>query len=263
MSKKYVVYKHTTPNGKHYIGITCKTPTARWGSDGSGYKTQLFWRAIQKYGWDNIKHEILYVGLSKEEAKTKEIELIAKYQSDNPNYGYNQTKGGDSTYEGKKNPRKDLGNLRENWKGSGNPNARPVICLETLKIYGTAKEAIDDTGATKLLDCCHKRGKHKTSGNYHWSFYDDDKELSDYLFLLEKCLKEETQPRHLSDRHKEYIRERSSVPVMCVETQIIYSSLHEASKSVGLSPASICYCCKGKTKTAKGFHWEYMKKEKK
>ena len=59
--KTWCVYVHTNMiNGKKYVGITSQNPKHRWQADGSGYKTQLyFWRAIQKYGWNNFKHEIL------------------------------------------------------------------------------------------------------------------------------------------------------------------------------------------------------------
>lgn len=94
LDKKYCVYKHTVPNGKVYIGITGDVPEKRWMS-GFGYKTQIyFFRAIVKYGWVNIKHEILYDNLSKEEAETKEIELIDKYKSSDHNFGYNIDLGG-------------------------------------------------------------------------------------------------------------------------------------------------------------------------
>ena len=71
---KYCVYKHTTPSGKVYIGITCRNPKTRWGY-GSGYKSQVFDRAIKKYGWKNIKHEIVLTGLTEQEASAKEREL--------------------------------------------------------------------------------------------------------------------------------------------------------------------------------------------
>lgn len=93
---KYTVYKHTCPNSKVYIGITQQVAEKRW-LNGNGYKKQIFYRAIKKYGWDNIKHEILYSNISEKEAKEKEIELISKYNSTNPKYGYNLVKGGQGT----------------------------------------------------------------------------------------------------------------------------------------------------------------------
>lgn len=76
--KSYSVYMHTCPNSKKYIGITCRNPLYRW-NHGNGYRrNEHFFRAIVKYGWDNIKHEILFDGLTEEEAEQKEKVLIAK-----------------------------------------------------------------------------------------------------------------------------------------------------------------------------------------
>lgn len=95
--QRYTVYRHTAPNGKVSIGITSMEPDKRW-NNGYGYKRQpYFMNAIRKYGWDNFKHEILFVGLSKEEAERKEIELIAQCHSDEKAHGYNVEHGGNSS----------------------------------------------------------------------------------------------------------------------------------------------------------------------
>ena len=72
---------HTFPNNKKYIGITCRTTISRWGNNGDKYKGQLVYKAIQKYGWENIKHEISFDNLSKDEACKVEQELIVKYHT--------------------------------------------------------------------------------------------------------------------------------------------------------------------------------------
>lgn len=104
----YTVYVHITPNNKYYVGITKQNVQNRW-KNSLGYQSQrLFWRAIKKYGWDNIKHIIIATGLTHDDACKKEIELIAKYQSNNPKYGYNRTSGGDGTCNfSHKNPHSD------------------------------------------------------------------------------------------------------------------------------------------------------------
>lgn len=67
--KDYCVYKHTLPNNKVYIGITKQIPSLRW-ANGRGYKhSNYFYNAILKYGWLNIRHEILRDCLTIEEAK--------------------------------------------------------------------------------------------------------------------------------------------------------------------------------------------------
>lgn len=96
----YTVYKHTSPSSKVYIGVTCQKPEHRWNS-GYGYARQpRFYRAIQKYGWENFNHEIIAKDLTEEEACRMEIELIANYQSNMPEFGYNLSSGGESGYLG-------------------------------------------------------------------------------------------------------------------------------------------------------------------
>ena len=85
----WCVYIHTFPNEKKYIGISV-SPFARWGKGGSGYREQSrMWEAIQKYGWDNIKHEIILKDLDKTTAKQVETALILQYQTTIPALGYN------------------------------------------------------------------------------------------------------------------------------------------------------------------------------
>lgn len=95
MKNAYFVYKHTTPCGKVYIGITGRNPSLRW-ANGKGYApNKYFSAAIEKYGWNNIRHEILFDSLTKEEAEQKEIALIAEYKSNQREYGYNLSVGGE------------------------------------------------------------------------------------------------------------------------------------------------------------------------
>ena len=98
---KYKVYKHANRiNGKVYIGIThYENPNDRW-RNGLGYKpygknsvSHLHY-AIEKYGWENFKSEILYSGLCFQEACNKEIELIKQYNATDSRYGYNKHAGG-------------------------------------------------------------------------------------------------------------------------------------------------------------------------
>lgn len=96
MENKWQVYIHINKiNNKKYVGITSETdPNKRW-KNGLGYKKQYFYKAIQKYGWNNFQHKILFKNLTEEQAKQKEVELIALYNTNNNLYGYNQTPGGD------------------------------------------------------------------------------------------------------------------------------------------------------------------------
>lgn len=95
-TENYCVYVHTSPSNKAYIGITSKDPKERWGNNGSHYKkNKHFWNAIQKYEWDNFKHEILFEKLTKDEACRIEILLIALFDTQNSEFGYNISPGGE------------------------------------------------------------------------------------------------------------------------------------------------------------------------
>lgn len=49
--------------------------------------------------------------------------------------------------------------------------------------------------------------------------------------------------------------ENRAVPVLCVETGVVYKSIKEAARAVGGNSANIWKCFVGKQKTTKGFHW--------
>ena len=110
-NRKWSVYLHTFPNGKYYVGITSQKPEERW-KNGTGYTKQShLFNAIKKYGWNNIKHEILYTNLTEEEASLKEQELIKKY--DSYHNGYNKTLGGYQGFKYDENTQKEAISL---WK---------------------------------------------------------------------------------------------------------------------------------------------------
>ena len=94
MMNKYTVYKHTFPNGKIYIGITRRKPSIRW-KNGKGYHSNIYMQnAINKYGWNNVKHEILNIGLTLKEACDLEKKYIKDYKSYIREFGYNIDLGG-------------------------------------------------------------------------------------------------------------------------------------------------------------------------
>ena len=95
--RKYCVYCHTSPSGKVYIGMTGQRLERRWRKNGEGYKHCVyFWRAIQKYGWKNFKHEVLFDNLTANEACRVERLLIALFDTQNEEVGYNIGSGGDT-----------------------------------------------------------------------------------------------------------------------------------------------------------------------
>lgn len=92
-----IIYCFTFPNNKIYIGKTQKDFNIRLRSHkyGSKYLKNYLYNAIRLYGWDNIKIEILCECETKEELNEKEIEFINKFDTTNPNKGYNLRSGGE------------------------------------------------------------------------------------------------------------------------------------------------------------------------
>ena len=96
INKEHIVYVHINKtNGKCYVGQTCQKPEVRW-NHGRGYKENIyFYRAIEKYGFDDgFEHCILKENLSQDEADYWERYYIDFYKSTDNNFGYNLDSGG-------------------------------------------------------------------------------------------------------------------------------------------------------------------------
>ena len=94
------VYALSFENGKKYIGITSLNPEDRWRK-GRGYKKGTYIRsAIDKYGWENIYKQIVASGITQEEAENFERVLITALRTNEPEFGYNSTNGGEKMNTG-------------------------------------------------------------------------------------------------------------------------------------------------------------------
>ena len=263
MNKTYKVYIHKCPNKKVYIGITGKKPEDRW-EKGYGYRSNVFFmRAIKKYGWENIEHIILYENLSKEEACEKEIELIAKYKSNINKYGYNISFGGDMVMNGRHHTKETKEKISNSKKGmiAWNKNKKLSIThINNLKISHLGHKVKDET----------KNKISKTlKGIKRGPMSEETKEkLSNSLkgrtgHMLGKHMTEETKEKirqaKLGKHYTEETKRKMSVPIICIETNIIYYGAREAERKTGIYNTSIINVCKEKQKTAGGYHWKYVK----
>lgn len=202
MPKKWFVYVHINKqNGKRYVGITSKAnPNHRWGG-GRGYKENPhFYSAIEKYGWDGFEHVILHAGLSGDEAKETERRLIKEWRTQNREFGYNMTSGGDGTpdYHPSAETRKKLSEARkrenlseetlrrrseglrgrkfseEHKRKIGDGNSKAIEMLDkqgnVLRVFRAARDAELELGISHahISQCCH--GQRLTSGGYAWRF---------------------------------------------------------------------------------------------
>ena len=176
----YSVYVHTTPNNKKYVGITSLPVHRRWGK-GDGYRFQtLFYRAIVKYGWDNIIHEVVAEGLTRDEAIALEVNLISHYNTTNPKFGYNQTAGGEGhsgTPLAPQTKRKLSQSAKKQWSSPDIahkmilPRCKPIVQYslsgEFIAEYSSVKDAMRITGLGGNMSYC-ANGKYKTAYGFVW-----------------------------------------------------------------------------------------------
>lgn len=204
--RPYTVYMHIAPNGKKYIGITKCKLNKRWGNGRGYWANQHFTNAINKYGWDNIQHAILYMRLTKEEAEEKEKALIKRFNTNNKLYGYNIEGGGSLNKEVSDSTREKL---RQNSLGK-HPSE------ETRKKMSESHKGMK----------CHLYGK------------------------------------HLSEEHKENLRQLKSKKVLQIGTDgnviAIYPSMKSAAEKMNVTRQAISSCCTGKTKQCKGYLWRWQ-----
>lgn len=232
----YTVYCHIFPNGKKYIGITKQEVSRRW-RDGDGYKGQAVFEAIKKYGWYNIKHEILFTDLTKEEAEQKEIELIAKYKTKSHENGYNIENGGSASTTTEETRQKQSEIRKEYYRTHTHWNKGKHLSEETKARISKAH-----TGKKQSIEQ-RKRKSERFSGKNNPMY--GTKVTPEHREKLQKaCAK------------------AVSKPVICIETNIMYDSAAEAKRKTGINSRTICYVCNkvGHYKTAGGYHWEYAKK---
>lgn len=298
-NKCWIVYIHTNMlNRKKYVGITSKSPERRWGKCGSGYKKNVhFWNAIQKYGWENFKHEIIFKNETHEYACKIEKCLVKHYKTNNPLYGYNLTGGGDKGCTYSEESRRKISESRkgkytgenssmygispkermdeetyikwlqkhrdnclkgqehpmygispkermdektyEQWlkKLQESPKSMSVRCIETNKEYKSAREAerLTGIGHSSILKSCNSEDHSVIAGGFHWCYANDKTSLEDL---------------GIQYNGKRYI--------MCVETSKIYKTAREVKRDLGCDDSFISKCCKGKVPTVYGFHWKYV-----
>lgn len=208
-SKAWIVYRHTSPSGKVYIGITSDLPKRRWGNGIHKYASNpYFIKAIQKHGWENFTHEILHKGLSHDEACTYEKELITFYKRGG--ICYNITDGGEGTLgvhkprhskewkqtlseqmSGKNNYFYDkhfIGELHPMWGKHHSDKTKALQSLRKNKIkkkvlqytldlqfireYESIRAAERETKIPHqhISDCCREDKPTKSAGGYIWKF---------------------------------------------------------------------------------------------
>lgn len=215
----YCVYKHTSPDGKVYIGITSRNPNKRW-ENGKGYKcNRYFYRAIIKFGWDNFTHEILKTGLTKAEAEQEEIRLIQEFNSYESARGYNLRLGG------------SLASFSEE-------------AIQRMRQSHLGKK-LSDEQKKKIGDA--QRGKKGTYGMLGKKHSKETREK------ISRALTGKKNTLNCGARnHKAH-------GVINLDTRETFPTILAASKKYNCNRVGITRCCEGKQETCGGYRWDNYK----
>ena len=245
-SKEYTLYRHVAPNGKMYVGVTRTSPRKRWGANGIRYKSNpYFYRAIQKYGWDNFKHEILFTNLTKDEASFAELVCVNVWDLTNPKYGYNINKGGivgdrlsDETKQrlsdmnrGKKLSQETKDKISKATRGKNHPFYGKHHTPEAKRKISKAR-----------LGCTH-----------------------DVSLETRRKLSIANKGRKRTEEERARFRGGNS-PLACavvgldkktLEIVFEFDSIMDAERQTGIANTNISTCCCGKRQSAGGYIWKY------
>jgi group I intron endonuclease len=231
----YCVYIHKSPSGKVYIGITSQKLSARF-QNGQGYKkSKRFYGAIIKYGWQNFSHEIIFDGLTKEEAEKKEIELISKYRSNDRRYGYNIESGGNS-----------VGKINDETRAKiSKAHIGKILSNETKKKLSVVhrKENLSEETLEKMSKS--HIGKKQTDetkskiGKKHKGKVNTPKAIEKMILA----------------------KKQKSKPFLQYTTDMIFvkewASLSAYERETGRNKRQVGRCLKGEASTAYGYIWKY------
>lgn len=278
------LYRYVFPNNKVYIGITEQTMKERWKSGYNNY----FMNAVNKYGKENIITEILYDGLTKEEAGDLERLYIYIHHSNDNNYGYNITSGGEgrpiynyievvnffrNNNESFKITKDKFGcssrtllNILEVFDYD-RKNIVGKICYESyieagrnrpvlqydlkgnfIKVFTTLKEAADNIGLKSTSSIVKVCNNEGSSAGGFFWRYYDNEEIPKKI-IIPKIKNHGKAAVCQYDLQGNFIQE--------------FPSIKEANISLGKNPKSsnICTVCQGKRKKAYGYLWKYKEED--
>ena len=274
-SKMYSVYVLEFPNGKRYVGCTRQQPEKRWRY-GQGYRnTKDLYDAICSAGWENIKKIIIASGLDTEDAKTMEKDLIEQYKTQDREFGYN-TKNGGQTFD--QHSKEFLDSLEKRMTGNKYCVGRKLrpSHIEALRqsnighhrpTPNKGKQIHSEETRSLLSEMAKKRWD---NADYREKMLNSRPDMSGKNNpMYGKHHSESTKAKisaskigkHLSRETIEKIAKKNSKPViqLTIDGNFIrrFDSIASAATAVNGNVQNICSVLKGKTKSYRGYRWQY------
>lgn len=263
------IYKITNLiNNKVYIGKSVNI-LKRWSQHKNATDSSPLHLAIQKYGIDNFKLDILEL-CKPEELNEKEIYWIKQYNSCFGE-GYNATQGGDGASHPVKLSHQellDIINLLQNTQ---------ITIIDIAKKYNVSTKTISDinNGHSRiLLDLDYPLRENvfikkeinkeelyelliQTKGDFNYiaSLYNVS-----YVTIKNRCkeykfstLRKDYGYIDTQDYHSQKIVKCDKITYEPLQE---YNSIREAARDLGINPNSISQALKSKTHISSGYYWK-------
>nr|CAI9752057.1 homing endonuclease [Herelleviridae sp.] len=226
---RYYIYKHTSPNGKVYIGCTRRNPKVRWGAGQKYYYNKEFFADIKYYGWDNIEHTIIQYYNDKKRAFILEQMWISYYRK--RGQVYNITDGG--------------------------AGSKGTHCSEENKVKASIRMKLSNP-------MYNEDTKLKVSNTLTWrkgkSMSEENRKLQSERMKLNNPMKdpeianrvaETKRGKHLSEEHKQKMSKPVIIEDIINKTKVRYKSITEAAKAINSTPGNVGSVLKGNHKLVK------------
>lgn len=136
-------------------------------------------------------------------------------------------------------------------------SSKSVVCIETQEIFRSGKEAVralKKFGVTPGGLSSAISGRFETCGGYHWAFTND-------LERIEQLKQYIGKPRDTTPSSIKANKAAMKVvtrKIICIETQVTYSSIAEASRALHTDHTNISAAVNGRAIFAAGYHWAYL-----
>lgn len=205
------IYKTTNlVNGKIYIGQHKAKVFEPNNYLGSGV---IFNKALEKYGIENFKQELLEECTSKEELNNREIYWISFYNSTDADIGYNMTFGGDGgdTFSCVSKEEQNIRRQKIS-KANKNPSA------ETRLKMSRAQKGRTISIETRLKMSKSRKGRKLTQ------------EWKDKIGNSIRGEKNPNYGRVWDNDFRKKQREAQSNPIYCVELDLHFTSIRDAAR---------------------------------
>ena len=254
-----VIYLRISPSVKYYVGLTTNEIKRQehWLNTKRDYGGYLIRDARKRYLPETWSYAVLAEVFSPSRSdlmvwlNALEVYFIWRYDSNNPEHGYNLTRGGEGRLGYKCRPEVKA-RLSALYKG------RPLSEETKAKLSRAAKGRKASEETRRKLSAAHKGRKHSEAARRAMSLAlrGVPHHAGTGLILSAIHKGRRLDPSHVAKLHA---ANRKAVLQYSLSGELLaeFDSAVEASAALGVCYGPISQCCRGTLKTAYGFKWVF------